>query len=148
MTTSVSGGCHCGNITLVFESNLAPDQIGVRADQCSFCRKHGARTVTDPKGGVKITVRAADDLIRYRFGLKTADYLVCGRCGVYVAAVLAEQGSSYATVNLNAFESSERFTRPPMSVSYDGETETERRARRHEKWTPAILVIEGGVPPA
>ena len=28
------------------------------------------------------------------------------------------------------------------------ETETERRARRHEKWTPAILVIEGGVPPA
>jgi len=61
----------------VFESDLAPDQIGVR--------KHGARTITDPKGCMKITVRAAENLIRYRFGLKTADYLVCGRCGVYVA---------------------------------------------------------------
>jgi hypothetical protein len=43
-------------------------------------------------------------------GAKTADYLVCGRCGVYVAAVLAEQGSSYATVNSKTFQSSERFT--------------------------------------
>ncbi len=147
MTTSVSGGCHCGNITVVFESNLAPDQIGVRVDQCSFCRKHGARTITDPKGRVKITVRAADSLIRYRFGLKTAYYLVCGRCGVYVAAVLAEHGSSYATVNTSTFESSERFTQPPVPVSYDGETEMDRRVRRREKWTPAVLMIEGGVPP-
>ncbi len=111
-------------------------------------RLHGARTITDPNGRVTITVGAADALIRYRFGLKTADYLVCGRCGVYVAAVLAEEGSSYATVNLNTFESSERFTQPPMPVSYDGETETERRARRREKWTPAVPVIEGGVRPA
>ena len=148
MTTSRSGRCHCGNITVVFESDLAPEQIGVRADQCSFCRKHGARTVTDPKGRVEIAVRAADDLIRYRFGLKTADYLVCGRCGVYVAAVLAEQGSWYATVNINTFESLERFTRPPVPVSYDGETDTDRRARRREKWTPAVLMTEGGAPPA
>jgi hypothetical protein len=146
MTTSLSGGCHCGNIAVVFESDLAPDQIGVRADQCSFCRKHGGRTVTDPKGRVKITVRAAGDLIRYRFGLKTADYLVCGRCGVYVAAVLAKQGSWYGTVNLNTFESSERFTQPPVPVSYDGETVTDRRARRRERWTPAVLMIEGGAP--
>jgi len=48
MTTSLWGGCHCGNMTVVFESDLVPEQIGVRADQCSFCRKHGARTVTDP----------------------------------------------------------------------------------------------------
>jgi len=144
----LSGGCDCGNITVLFESNLAPDQIGVRADQCSFCRKHGARTITDPKGRVKITGRAADDLIRYRFGRKTADYLVCGRCGVYVAAVLTEEGSSYATVNINTVESSERFTQPPVPVCYDGETETERRARRRQKWTPAVVMIEDGAPPA
>jgi hypothetical protein len=148
MTTSLSGRCHCGDITVVFETDLAPDQIGVRADQCSFCRKHGARTITDPKGRVKITVRAADSLIRYRFGLNTADYLVCGRCGVYVAAVLTDQRSSFATVNINTFESSERFNQPPVPVSYDGETETDRRARRREKWTPAVLMIEGGAPPA
>jgi hypothetical protein len=143
----LSGACHCGNITVLFESKLAPDQIGVRADQCSFCRKHGARTITDPKGRVKITVRAPDDLIRYRFGRKTADYLVCGRCGVYVAAVLTEEGSSYATVNINTVESSERFTQPPVPVCYDDETETERRARRRQKWTPAAVMIEDGAPP-
>ena len=144
MATSLPGGCHCGNITVVFESEVSPEQIGVRADQCSFCRKHGARTITDRKGRVKITVRAADDLIRYRFGLKTADYLVCRRCGVYVAAVLAEPDASYATVNINTLESSERFTQLPVPVSYEGETETTRRVRRREKWTPAVLMIEGG----
>jgi hypothetical protein len=147
MTTSLSGGCHCGNITVVFESDLAPDRIGVRADQCSFCRKHGARTITDPKGRVKITVRAAENLIRYRFGLKTADYLVCGRCGVYVAAVLAEQRSSYATLNSNTLESSERLIQTPVPVCYNGETETDRRARRRERWTPAVVMIEASAPP-
>jgi hypothetical protein len=137
----MSGGCHCGNISVVLESELAPDQMAVRRCQCSFCGKHGVRTVTDPKGRVKITVGAADELIRYRFGLKTADYLVCGRCGVYVAAVLAEQGSSYATVNINTFESPALFTEPPALVSYDGETETDRRTRRRGTWTPAVLLI-------
>jgi hypothetical protein len=61
-----------------------------------------------------------------------------------VAAVLADQDSSYATVNVNTFESPERFRKPPVPVSYDGETETDRRARRHNKWTPAVLMIEGG----
>src|SRR5262245_17765208 len=144
----LSGGCHCGSITVLFESNLAPDQIGVRADQCSFCRKHGARTITDPKGRVKITVRAADDLIRYRFGRKTADYLVCGRCGVYVAAVLTEEGSSYATVNINTVESSERFTQPPVPSATTARRRRSAERGRRQKWTPAVVMIEEGAPPA
>ena len=59
-----------------------------------------------------------------------------------MAAVLADQDSSYATVNVNTFESPERFSKPPVPVSYDGETD--RRARRHNKWTPVVLMIEGG----
>jgi hypothetical protein len=97
---------------------------------------------------VKLSVLSDENLIRYRFGLQTADYFVCGRCGVYVAAVLAEQGSAYATVNINTCESSERFIRSPVPVSYDGETETDRRARRREKWTPAVVMIEAGAPTA
>src|SRR2546422_3634073 len=47
------------------------------ADTCSFCRKHGARTTSDPSGRVVITVRHPGQLLRYRFGLETADFLVC-----------------------------------------------------------------------
>jgi hypothetical protein len=39
-------------------------------------------------------------LTRYRWGLATADFLVCGRCGVYVAAVLSEGASAWAVIAL------------------------------------------------
>ena len=37
------GGCHCGNLSFVFEASAGLDVIGLRADQCSFCRAHNAR---------------------------------------------------------------------------------------------------------
>ena len=36
---------------------------------------------------------------RYRFGLKTADFLVCRTCGTYIAAVLTTSRGDFATVN-------------------------------------------------
>ena len=137
---TVAGRCHCGNVELRFETSAPAETLQVRADTCSFCRRHGARTTSDPGGRVEITVHAADDLIRYRFALKTADFLVCARCGVYVAAVSTEGGSSYATVNINALEDPERFAQA-VPVTYDGETEAERRARRAARWTPAVLRV-------
>ena len=100
----MKGRCHCGNIELTFESRVQPEKLPVRADACSFCRSHGARTVTDPDGSVSITVHAPEQMSRYRFGLRTADFLVCRQCGVYVAAVLTAEGRAYATININALE--------------------------------------------
>ena len=36
------------------------------------------------------------------------------------------------------------FTRDAVPVSYDGETEAARRARRKANWTPAVVVVEDG----
>jgi hypothetical protein len=69
-----TGGCHCGNICLTFETDLDPSQIEVRACQCSFCVKHGSRAVADPDGRLIISVKDIKRLHRYRFGLRTADY--------------------------------------------------------------------------
>src|SRR5713226_135868 len=135
------GRCHCGNLELAFESSLSADQLPLRACSCSFCRAHGARTTSDPNGRVQITVRDSDQLIRYRFGLKTADFLVCGRCGVYVAAVLTADGSSFAVVNINTLDSADRFTQEARGVSYEGESEAERIKRRQANWTPAGVVV-------
>jgi hypothetical protein len=134
---TLSGSCHCGNLALRLETAVAPEELPVRACACAFCRKQGARATSDPAGRVEILVRDRDALIRHRFALRTADFLVCGRCGVYVAAVLAEGDAAWATVNVNVLEAAERFARDAAVVSYDGETEAARRARRRATWTPA-----------
>ena len=110
---------------------------------CSFCRSHGARTTSDPHGRLQIVAHDPDQLIRYRFGLKTADFLICGRCGIYVAAVLTTGDFSYATVNVNSLDSNEIFTKEVRRVSYDGEGEAERIKRRKKNWTPAIVILSG-----
>ena len=134
------GGCHCGALTVEFETAIAPEAMEVRACQCRFCRKHGSHAVSDPAGQVRLTVREEPVVQRYRFGLATADYLLCGRCGVYVSAVLEQDGRHYAIVIVSALDGAERFSRPPLPVDYSAEDEAARRARRRAKWTPAEIV--------
>jgi hypothetical protein len=131
------GGCHCGNLELVFETAQPPAGLVVRACGCSFCRRHGGRTVSDPGGRVEILVHDPADLSRYRFGLSTADFLVCRRYGVYVGALMAEADAAWAIVSVNALATPEVFAETAVPVSYDRESETERRARRRARWTPA-----------
>lgn len=145
MKQAFSGSCHCGNLKVTFETAKPPAHLSVRACDCSFCRRHGAHTVSDPDGRVRLTIADPARLSRYRFALKTADFLVCRECGVYMGAVYAEGAAAYATINVNAFETAEGFSEPPTPVNYDQETEAERRARRKARWTPVEEIIEGRV---
>ena len=43
-------------------------------------------------------------VLRYRFDTGTADFLICGRCGVYVGAQTEEAGRYYAIANLRTLE--------------------------------------------
>ena len=128
-----AGGCHCGAIRVEFDSEkpLAP-----RACQCSFCRKHNARSVSDPDGKVTIV---AGDVQRYRFGQKLADFLICPACGIYVGAVADLDGGTCAVLNLNAFDDP-HLDLEGAPFSYDGESAGTRNARRRERWTPARIV--------
>ncbi|MGH6954960.1 MAG: aldehyde-activating protein [Alphaproteobacteria bacterium] len=135
------GGCHCGNITVVLETRRRPDELGLRACQCSFCLSHGARSTSDPQGHARITVRDGARLRRYRFGLRTADFLVCRDCGGYAAAVMTEAGGSFAVLNVNLFRDAAAFAAPATPMSYDAESEAERRARRRRLWTPAEVAV-------
>lgn len=137
------GQCHCGNLEVTFKSRLPTKQLSYRACSCSFCSRHGARTTSDPNGSVRILIRNPDQLSRYQFGLRTADFLVCRQCGIYLAAVLTTGDCSYATVNINTFDSVKDFTQEPMVMTYDGETEAERMARRKANWTPVHAIEEG-----
>ena len=142
------GGCHCGNVEFVFEIARAPAELAVRACQCSFCRRHGGRTVSDPNGRLEILVHEPAGLSRYRFGLGTAEFLVCRRCGVYVGAIMAEADAAWAIVNVNALATPEAFAEGAVPVSYDRETDSERRARRRARWTPARVIEAARAAPA
>jgi len=141
-TFRFEGRCHCGNLEVTFEPRSAPAGLVVRSCACSFCRRHGTRCVSDPAGVVRIRVHDPALLIRYGFGLRTAEYLVCGRCGSYLGAVMTEGGSAVATINVNSFDPPHPFDREGVPVSYDAETEPARRARRAAGWTPVVAFEE------
>ena len=127
------GGCHCGAVRVVFESRSDPDRLPVRACQCAFCRAHGARTAADPEG----RVRFEGPFRRYRFALRTTDFLLCPYCGVYLGALYAADGGAWATLNVNCLADRASFAADPEPVSYEGESAEDRGARRRARWTPA-----------
>jgi hypothetical protein len=132
------GGCHCGNLAYVFETSAALEALGLRADMCGFCRAHGARNTSDPKGAMRISVRDPAKLVRYRFALKTADFLICADCGVYIGAMLTDGGKSWFTVNVNSFHAVPALDFPVAPQDFDAEDVPARIARRKQRWTPVV----------
>ncbi|MEL6961895.1 MAG: hypothetical protein AAFO01_04015 [Pseudomonadota bacterium] len=133
-----AGSCHCGNIRIVLESEIDPRQIKVRACQCTFCRKHGARAVSDPDGMLTIQIADQDHLICYRFGHSTADFMVCRACGVYVAAVTRGSSERRGIAQLNAITDDQYFG-VAVAVQYGDETPAERIERRYRIWMPVSI---------
>lgn len=140
----LTGGCHCGNITVEFETNVEPEQTSPRACQCSFCRKHQSRAISDPAGALTLRVRDAAKLNRYTFGMSSCQFLICRECGVYVAGFLPDPDDdhAYATLMVSALDQHKRYP-PPSPTVYDSEDQSGRTNRRRRVWTPATLTITG-----
>lgn len=127
------GGCHCGALAFTFATAIAPADWSMRECQCSFCLSHGALYAADPIGELRFHHRDPARLVRYQFALRTADFLLCSACGVYIGAV-ARSGLRGI---INAQSLAQRVALPPAQpVVYDGESEADRLARRDARWTP------------
>lgn len=108
----------------------------MRACYCSFCRSHGAITTSDPAGTLAFRSADATRVQRYRFGSRSADFLICRDCGVYVGAQMATDQGRCGALNVLAL-------RPLLTVlpdagpkDYGAETGEVRRLRRESRWTP------------
>jgi len=134
------GGCHCGNLTYIFEASASLEALGLRICMCSFCRARGARNTSDPKGAMRISARDPARLRRYRFGLKTADFLICEECGVYIGALLSDGAKAWFTVNVNTFAKLPPLDFPTVPHDFDMEDVSARVARRKMRWTPVVEV--------
>jgi hypothetical protein len=137
MMRRFEGSCHCGAIALTFETSSAPERWQIRACQCGFCKRHGARTTADPVGRVSFRINDEGALERYRFGLRTADFLLCRHCGVYLAAVISSPRGQFATLNVNAL-ADPIGSRSATAVAYDDESAEQREQRRQARWTPVV----------
>ncbi|MET3527549.1 GFA family protein [Phenylobacterium koreense] len=138
--TTLAGHCHCGAIRVELDPGRPVDELPLRSCQCGFCRRHGARTMSDPAS--RLHIEAAPGVLnRYRFGARAVDALLCEECGVYVASVLqTDDGRLLATLNVAGVDLEGFGGRTAEPVSYEHETQDERLERRMARWTPAVLV--------
>ena len=138
MPTEQTGGCHCGNIRVQVRLTRLPADMLIRSCACSFCRSHGTRTVSDPAGQADLWASDWDLVQRYRFGSRTADYLLCRSCGVYVGAVCETPSGPRTVINTLCLSNRETFTQQPARPDYDGEETEARLSRREANWMPVV----------
>lgn len=128
------GACHCGAVRAVYETE-AP--VRLRHDGCSFCASRGVKSASDPNG--KLAVTSTVKLTRYRFGQKSADFLLCPTCGAYVATYMESPSGPVGVINVVGLAIPELKDELVTTASLDGESEAERIARRLSRWTPMQL---------
>lgn len=132
------GSCHCGALRTVFRSTRSPVELGARTCQCSFCRAHGASWTSDPAGALEVLL--GGPVNRYRFGTATADFLVCGTCGVVPAVVAEMAGGLHGVVRVDCLGERDEFLLAAAPSDYDEESLEARLDRRAGRWTPARML--------
>jgi len=108
----------------------------LRACQCSFCRAHDALSTSDPDGELDFTAQNPGGLQRYRFGLGTADFILCRHCGVYIGAAIDSGNGRFGIINTHALTDAPADMAEPTPITYDAENTEGRISRRGERWTP------------
>jgi hypothetical protein len=128
------GACHCGVVSAEYETS---EPVRLRADGCGFCSSRGVKSASDPEG--RLTLTSAKPLTRYRFGYKTADFLICPDCGTYVATLMEGSRGAVGVINVVGLQIDELEHLPVTLTSLEGESNEERLQRRNARWTPMIL---------
>lgn len=130
----ITGRCHCGNLSYTLDWTPEPASIPARACTCSFCTRHGAVWTACPTGRLRIAVREPEQVSRYAFGTRTAEFHVCARCGVVPVVTSRIEGRDYAVVNVNTFENLDPARLTRSAVSFEDESTDARLERRRQRW--------------
>jgi hypothetical protein len=80
-------------------------------------------------------------LERYRFGLKTADFLVCGGCGVYLGAQIKTTHGAFGIINTLTMMPVPEGLPAAARADYGSERPDERVERRKKRWTPLATAV-------
>jgi hypothetical protein len=139
---TLTGSCHCGAIRATLHPSRPATELQVRACQCSFCTRHGAKTVSDPAGRCRFEIDGAA-LSWYQFETRTGMSLICNRCGMYAGVMIEDGDNVWSVLNVRGLAIAEFKDRAAEPKDYEGETAEHRIARRKATWTPTELVWKG-----
>jgi hypothetical protein len=137
--TTLTGSCHCGAIRATLQTFKPVAELEVRACQCSFCTRHGAKTVSDPSGHCRFEIDGAA-LSYYQFETRTGMSLICNRCGMYAGVMIEDGDNVWSVLNARGLAIQELASRAAEPKVYDGETPEQRIHRRKTMWTPTEIV--------
>lgn len=138
----ITGQCHCGRISFTLDWWPEPERIPARACTCSFCRKHGGLWTSCPTGALEVRMKDAAGVQRYAFGTRTAVFHVCGDCGVVPVVTSEIGGRVYAVVSVRAFDNVDPAMLQQAEVSFEGEEQEDRLARRQRNWIPEVRFVD------
>jgi hypothetical protein len=133
-----SGGCHCGAIEIIYCTDINPSRWNLRHDGCSFCRRHGVIATSDSAGSLSIKINDPAKVRYYRFAHRTADFLLCGDCGVFVAAITDSARGPRAVINARTLQAISLNWSAVMDAHFDEESPEQRAERRLLHWTPVL----------
>lgn len=139
----ITGSCHCGNIAFRLNWSPEPARIPARACTCSFCLKHGGLWTSCPAGELAISLREPAQVSRYSFGTRTAEFLICARCGVVPVVTSLINDHLYALVSVNAFDEVDPAMILSAPATFDGEDQAARLARRAQNWIATVSIRAG-----
>jgi hypothetical protein len=132
------GSCHCGAVKIAY-STAKP--LPMRRCGCGFCRRHGSVYTADPEGHLTVTA-ARGALGCYRFGHRTADFLLCAHCGVLVVVAAEIDGALRGVVNLTITEPPPHFPSDIPVLDFEGESDEDRTDRRRRNWIGHVEIEE------
>ena len=132
---TLTGGCHCRNITYEAQFPFPAEKLPARYCSCNYCRMHGGYYASHPEGVITLSIDDTTRTSRYRFGSKTTDFLICTNCGIVAILLDTIQDKAYGLLRLNTLDKPVSFANIPW-VNNEGEDPQARRLRRLKSWTP------------
>ena len=141
---TLRGNCHCGQVRVEFSTDQDPANIVPRPCDCSFCQKLGAAYIFDPAGELSVSESRPGTLREYQQGSNTAQFLICGHCGVLVAVIYKHNSRIYGAVNVGCLDG---HTGLGISVPASPQTLSpeEKVARWLTLWVPDVVLATSGV---
>ena len=133
------GSCYCGNIRFVFATDKTDDELPKRECPCGFCIRHGRISTSDPDGELRIAIAAPDNVNRFRFGHRTADFYVCRDCGTIPVVTSEVDGTTIGLVDVRMIEGFAWSRSETTRHEFEGEDVDDRLARRKTRWTGTVI---------
>lgn len=137
---TLEGGCHCQALRYFLHWPAGEPSLPARRCTCSYCIRFNGTWTSHPDAVLEISEAAECPALRYRFGTGTADFLVCSRCGVVVAAVCKFEAGPKAVVNINTLDAQHDLELDCSDSDFEGEVLEERLARRSDRWISNVSI--------